>query len=174
MKNSGTPAFHVPSNGFHMLDFDTVEAELVRCAELWMRTPREGHRAVRAGDGPWSLVLPDRGIDAAPLDDEAGLTLRALPLSCAEVADRDRVSEWLAYAAGLPGVAGLNGAQIVAKVVAVKARKGFVRVGWRHLFKGEAGLAQRCYGRAVGYICRQVNQELARRADVPDVLENQP
>ena len=156
-----------------VLEFDTVEAELIRCAELWMRSPREGHRPLRAGDGPWSLVLPDRGIDAAPLDDESGRTLRALPLSRAEVADRDRVSEWLAHAAGLPGVARMNGAQLVAKVVGAKARNGAMRVGWRSLFKGEAGLARERYGRAVGAICRHVNDEMMRRAEHPHVFRSQ-
>lgn len=78
--------------------FDLVREALVEAAMLWRRSPGSG-RWPFASDGPWHLM--SRDVNAGDYDARGGfdtssdVAVRPLPLSRAEVDQRDRVTEWL-------------------------------------------------------------------------------
>lgn len=78
--------------------FDLVRDALVETVLLWRRSPGMGASPF-ATDGPWQLMTrSDRAGDydaRGGLDQRVEVEPRPLPLSCEEVARRDRVSEWL-------------------------------------------------------------------------------
>jgi hypothetical protein len=85
--------------------FKAVEDQMIEAMELWARSPGD-KRWPFAGDGPWSLVVPDAsdvGIAEHVLNAEAEgrpatEAPRRLPLTREEIRKRDRVSEWLRFA----------------------------------------------------------------------------
>lgn len=86
----------------HSITFKQVEERMVEAMRLWRRSPGGGGWPF-AGDGPWHLVRDD-GSWQAEWDHRANAHRqgyqekpRALPLSVEEVAERDRVSEWLRF-----------------------------------------------------------------------------
>lgn len=78
--------------------FDLVREALVEATVLWRRSPGAG-RWPFASDGPWHLM--SRDVNAGDYDARGGFEtssevgLRPLPLSRAEVDQRDRVTEWM-------------------------------------------------------------------------------
>lgn len=135
--------------------FDTVQDALVEAHDLWRRSPRVGHRPIKSC---WPNEMLQR-IDAGDLDARGGdmvaPELRPLPLSRAEVARRDEVSEWLEY---VPS--DLN-RRIVVLAVAQLA-SGRSQVSWRKVQRrlrserGRGALGDR-YNKAVGAITAALN-----------------
>lgn len=93
-----------PSEVGRVLTFAEVQERLVEAMILWRRSPGGG-RWPFAGDGPWHLVRDDgswqaawdHNLNALQTGRPATEKPRPLPLSRAEVAERDRVSEWLRF-----------------------------------------------------------------------------
>ena len=144
---------------FH--DFQSIVAELVECAELWHRTPGAGS-GPWATDGPWRQMQQNSywfNYDAGtgkPEEQEETRPPR-LPLSVAEVARRDRVSEWLRFVS-LPA----NRKLVVLVVVQLARGEHEDRIEWSRLLKplgqarGAGGLRQR-WETAIHQICVAVN-----------------
>ncbi len=88
-----------------LLTFGEVQALLVEAMELWHRSPGDG-RWPFAGDGPWHLVTPDATdvgraehvLNAEREGKPAAEPPRRLPLSLAQIEQRDRISEWIKLA----------------------------------------------------------------------------
>jgi hypothetical protein len=135
--------------------FDMVEAALIEAHDLWRRSPRAGHAPLKSC---WPNEMLQR-IDGGDHDGRGGDMIapepRPLPLSRAEVAQRDRVSEWLGL---IPGE--IN-RRIVVLAVAQLA-SGRSQVSWRkvqrrlRIERGRGALARR-YDRALGAICAGLN-----------------
>lgn len=73
--------------------FETVQERLVAAMRLWKRSPGGGSWPF-ASDGPWHLVT----IELYGPDVDKDAPLRPLPLTRAEVEERDQISEWLRHA----------------------------------------------------------------------------
>jgi hypothetical protein len=134
--------------------FAMVEAALVEAHDLWRRSPRAGHHPLKSC---WPNEMLQR-IDAGDLDGRGGdmvaPELRPLPLSRAEVAQRDRVSAWLAF---IPGE--INRRIVVLAVGQLAS--GRSQVDWRRvrnrlrLANGRGSEGR--YSRAIGAICATLN-----------------
>jgi hypothetical protein len=82
--------------------FEIVEERLVEAMRLWRRSPGDG-RWPFAGDGPWHLVRDDgsaqaawdHNLNALQMGRPATEKPKPLPLSRAEVAERDQASDWI-------------------------------------------------------------------------------
>lgn len=137
--------------------FAMVENALIEAHDLWRRSPRVGHRPLKScwpefrvhqvgfGEGAAFGVADVDGIVPEP---------RPLPLSRAEVAKRDRVSEWVAL------VPGEMNRRIVWRATAQLA-SGRSQVDWRRvrnqlrLINGRGSEGR--YTRAIGAICAALN-----------------
>ena len=151
--------------------FIMVEAALVEAHDLWRRSPRVGHRALKSC---WPNEMLQR-IDAGDLDARGGdmvaPALRPLPLSRAEVAVRDRVSAWVEY------VPSEINRRIVLRATAQLAG-GRSQICWRavrrqlRLDRGR-GFEGR-YRRAIGAICAALNYPdvvaMVRSGDGPKAI----
>ena len=144
--------------------FDLVRQALTETIELWRRSPGDG-RSPFATDGPWHLMTRS---DAAGdydarggFDTSSDVAMRPLPLSRAEVGQRDQVSEWLRHV-GKP-----EDARLVVLACSYYAR-GYQQVPWRKIRRrmgvdrGEFGLRKR-FERAVGAIAEALNAAEIRR-----------
>lgn len=89
MIDAGNPYLD-PAEAAALWTWEMVERALVDACALWMRSPGGG-RWPFAADGPWHLVTR-RVQDGDAVDD---VDLRPLPLTKAEVEQRDRVSAWV-------------------------------------------------------------------------------
>lgn len=129
--------------------FDSVQERLVAAMVLWKRSPGGGSWPF-ASDGPWHLVTfelygPDVDKDAP---------LRPMPLTRAEVEERDQVSEWLRL---VPD----RDRRLVILGIAQLA-SGRARIDWMGLRRpmgvamGADGLRMR-YSRAITAICKSLN-----------------
>lgn len=138
--------------------FDLVREKLVEAVALWRRSPGNGPSPF-AGDGPWNLMLRE---DAAGDYDARGgfdvssdVAVRPLPLNATEVAQRDAVSEWMAF---IPAAADRR---LVVLVCGYYAR-GYKQVPWQRVMRrcgmvrGQHGLRKR-FERAVGAIAKGLN-----------------
>lgn len=131
--------------------FDTVQEGLVEAMILWKRSPGGG-RWPFASDGPWYLVKAE--LYGPDVDKDA--PLRPMPLTRAEVDERDATSEWLRF---VPD----RDRRLVILAIAQIA-SGRARVNWIGLRKpmrvklGADGLRMR-YSRAITAICRKLNGE---------------
>lgn len=144
--------------------FDMVREAMVDAVHLWRRSPGHGASPF-ATDGPWQLMTRENragDYDAAGgLDQKVDVVPRPLPLSCDEVATRDRVSEWL----GL--IAKPDDRKLVVAALGYLAR-GHAQVPWRRIKHemripfGEHGLRKR-FDRAIGAIAQSLNGAEFRR-----------
>ncbi|MFN3351320.1 hypothetical protein [Pseudorhodoplanes sp.] len=76
-------------------EHDQVREALIEAVLLWRRTPGDG-RWPFASDGPWHLMSRDLQADYDARGGDLGEVVpRPLPLSRAEVAWRDRVTDWM-------------------------------------------------------------------------------
>jgi hypothetical protein len=144
--------------------FDLVREALVEVLDMWRRTPGDG-RSPFATDGPWHLML--RELAAGDYEARGGfgsssdVAIRPLPLGRAEVAQRDRVSEWLRY------VPKPEDARLVVVACGFYAR-GYQQVPWRKVRRrmgvdrGEFGLRKR-FERAIAAIAEGLNAAEIRR-----------
>lgn len=142
----------------HWWSFDDVESEMVGAIMLWRRSPGGG-RWPFAGDAPWHLMQRDlaagdydaRGGDLSSSETPLPLT----PLTRAEVARRDIVSEWIGRVAE-------RDRALIIHATAWLAR-GRSRIPWRRIKHdlairfGEGGLARR-YERALAGLCQGINR----------------
>lgn len=145
--------------------FAQVRDALADAMALWRRSPGDG-RSPYATDGPWHLIM--REVDAGDYDARGGfetsgeVDLRPLPLTRAEVAFRDRVSEWMRH------VAKAEDRRLLAVACGFYA-SGYSQVPWRRIKhalaipRGEAGLRKR-FERAVHAIAVALNDEIRCRA----------
>ena len=139
--------------------YNLVKERLVEAWLLWRRSPGGG-RPPFATDGPWMQMMSRdeasgdydaRGTDGTSSD----VALRAEPLGLAEVAERDRVSEWLRF------IDKPADRRLVVIAVSYLA-SGRSTVPWRHIKHrlrirfGEAGLRKR-FDRALRAICEGLN-----------------
>lgn len=145
-------AAHAPA-----YDWDAVEEQLIAAFVLWQRSPGEG-RWPFAGDGPWHLVQRSRhagDYDARGGDLEAEIEPRPLPLTRAEVEQRDRVTAWIEL------IPDADDRRLVGMALQSLA-SGRERVPWRRLLRkmglkhGADGLRMR-YSRAITAICSTLN-----------------
>lgn len=134
--------------------FAMVEAALIEAHDLWRRSPRVGHRPLKSC---WPNEMLQR-IDAGDLDGRGGdmvqPELKPLPLSRAEVAQRDSMLAWYEI---IPGE--LN-RRIVWRATAQLAA-GRAQVDWRqvrHQLRIANGRgSEGRYSRAIGAICSALN-----------------
>jgi len=124
-------------------DIAELEEALVRCHELWRRSPGGGGWPF-AGDGPWHLIRAEQGDyvdstdsviegkDGALRDIRVPLTRRPrVPLDAAEVAERDAVTGWLQLVADVD-------ARAIVWAAGRMLHRGEGRVEWGQL-KRELG-----------------------------------
>lgn len=137
-------------------DFETVEAMLIEAWLLWRRSPGGG-RWPFASDGPWDQIsrASDAGDYEGRMIGEEIAEPRSLPLSRAEVSQRDRVSQWLSL------IEDEQARRLVCLVVGVKALERDVR--WPALLhplglRRGAGRLERRYNRAIAGLCVVLNQ----------------
>ncbi len=138
--------------------FDMVQDGLVEALDLWRRTPRVGHRALKSS---WPNEMLQR-IDAGDVDARGGdmiaPVLGPLPLSRAEVARRDAVSAWLEY---VPSE--LN--RRIAVLALTQLASGRTQICWRAVRKRlriERGRgSEGRYRRAIGTIVVALNYPAA-------------
>lgn len=134
--------------------FDAVQEALIEAHDLWRRSPRVGHRALKSC-WPNEMLQGEGGDYDARGADMVAPAPRALPLSRNEVAVRDRVSEWLGF------VPGDINRRIVVLVLGQLA-SGRSQVSWRRvqralrIERGRGALSRR-YDRAVGAIVAALN-----------------
>lgn len=141
--------------------FDLVREAMTEAVALWRRSPGEG-RSPYATDGPWHLM--QREVGAGDYDARGGfdvssdVALRPLPLGRAEVAQRDRVSEWLVHI-GKP-----EDRRLVVLACQYYAA-GYQQVPWRKIKhrlgvpRGEFGLRKR-FERAMLAVVEALNSQL--------------
>lgn len=150
--------------------FDTVQDALIEAHELWRRSPRVGHRPLKSC---WPNEMLQR-IDAGDIDARGGdmvaPELRPLPLSRAEVARRDAVSEWLRH---IP----VEVNRRVVVYACAQLASGYSRVSWAKVLHdirkaggasalGDGrGILSRRYERAIGAIVVALNHP-----DVADMV----
>jgi hypothetical protein len=135
--------------------FDMVQDALVEVHDLWRRSPRVGHRALKSCWPNEMVQRIDGGDHDARGGDMAAPAPAPLPLSRAEVARRDTVSAWAEHipAALNRRIMWLATAQLASGRTAVS----WVRVQRRlRIERGRGGLARR-YDRAVGVIVAALN-----------------
>jgi hypothetical protein len=149
--------------------FAAVEERLVEAMRLWWRSPGGG-RWPFAKDAPWHLMSKDR--NQGDYDDQHGnedARRKSLPLTRAEIAERDAVSEWLRI---VPD----KDRRLVVLVLNERAR-GQARIRWSAIRKrleadiGPRGLGMR-YSRAITAIVRQLKSRKTARLGVKAVCEN--
>lgn len=140
------------------MTFDLVREAMVEAMALWSRSPGGGAYPF-AKDAPWNLMSREdrlgdydaRGTDGASSD----VPLHPLPLTRAEVADRDLVSEW-------PQLIEREADRVLVNCAHWYLAQGESRVPWKRirielgLPIGEGGLARR-YSRALFAVCRSLN-----------------
>lgn len=141
--------------------FESVQASLVECIDLWRRTPEQDKLGMKASS-IWSQMLQriepgdfdDRGIDMVQP------ALRPLPLSREEVRVRDAVTNWYL------DIPKPEDRKLVAVAVGYLAR-GYQRVPWlkvKHQMRikfGADGLRKR-YGKAIFTICQAETRRIAQ------------
>lgn len=135
-------------------DFHAVEAEMVEAMVYWYRAPRVGPARVRSA---WPRDTIDLWADVwgRTMAGGEGEQPAPLPLTRAEVADRDRVSDWLTL------VPDDRARRVVALAIAAKAA-GAARVPWSRIMKalgvkyGRDGV-KKSYERGIDAICRALN-----------------
>lgn len=136
--------------------FDLVREALVEAVELWQRSPRAGHAPMRSC-WPTDLMVGEWGdYDArGGIDSAVEVTPRPLPLSRAEVDQRDRVSGWMQL---VPGEADRR---LLGVCLAFHAR-GYTQLPWAKIMRvlgltrGKDGLAKR-YRAALRAIAEGLN-----------------
>ena len=152
------PATWQEAAALRQMTFDLVREAMVEAMALWRRTPGGGCYPF-AKDAPWNLMTREdragdydaRGTDGASSD----VPLRPLPLTRAEVADRDRVSEWLQFI-------DREGDRVLVNCAHWYLAQGESRVPWKRIRLelglpiGEGGLARR-YSRALFAVCKRLN-----------------
>lgn len=138
----------LPSGFGSMWTYDLVQERLVDAMRLWWRSPGGG-RWPFAGDAPWWMIraewadYPDP--DAPP---------RPLPLSRAQIAERDEASEWLRMVPDRD--------RKLVVLALVQLASGHKRVRWSRVREqisvdiSRRGLGQR-YSRALAGIARALN-----------------
>lgn len=145
-------AAHAPA-----YDWDSVQEQLVEAFVLWRRSPGGGAWPF-ASDGPWHLIQRSGHLgdyDARGGDLDAEVEPRPLPLTRAEVEQRDRVTAWLDY------IPDADDRRLVGMALKALA-SGQKQVPWKRLLKpmgvkrGYDGLRKR-YERAIGAICSALN-----------------
>ena len=140
-----------------LLRFEDVEARLIEAVMLWRRSPGGG-RSPFAADGPWDLITERTRAEAGGgyigRGEVEQVALRRLPLTRAEVAERDEAS-------ALVLLAPERDRRLVVAVVMAKAAER--RIRWSDIRRrlgaggiGERGLGMR-YTRAIGAIVKAVN-----------------
>ncbi len=140
--------------------FETVKDALVEAAELWRRSPGGGTSPF-ATDGPWQQMTREAWEYDARGGDMEEAPIRPLPLTRAQIARRDRVSEWLGH------IESEEDRRLVVVAVGYLQR-GHKRVPWRkikHRMRirfGEDGLRKR-FERALSAICNALNAAEKRR-----------
>ena len=141
--------------------FAGVEQALIDVVHLWRRSPGGGVWPF-ASDGPWHLVQAQAGdYDARGGDGvSSDVPLRPLPLSLAQVAERDDRSEWISR------FVAERDRRLVVMVLVIKAAGR--TVSWLRLRRrfvasiGSHGLRKR-YSRAITCICAGLNSAEIRR-----------
>lgn len=144
--------------------FDLVREAMTEAVALWRRSPGDG-RSPYATDGPWHLML--REVDAGDYDARGGfgvssdVELRPLPLDREEVAQRDRVSEWLGF------IDKEENRQVVKQALYYYAA-GYQQVPWRKVRRQlalpqlvRADLKSR-FDRAIRAVAEALNADLLR------------
>lgn len=138
--------------------FDLVREAMTEAVALWRRSPGDG-RSPYATDGPWHLIR--RELEAGDYDARGGfdsssdVVLRPLPVSRVEIAQRDRVSEWLVH------IDKPEDRRLVVMACGYYAA-GYQQVPWRKIKhrmaipRGEAGLRKR-FERAVRAVAEGLN-----------------
>lgn len=123
--------------------FELVREALVEAAVLWQRSPKAGHAPMRSA---WPVDLMVREVweyDArGGLDSASEVVVRPVPLSRAEVDQRDRVSGWMML------VPSDDDRRLLGVCLAFHAR-GYVQLPWAKIMRalgvkrGKDGLAKR-------------------------------
>jgi hypothetical protein len=152
--------------------FEAVQDTLVAVHDLWRRSPRVGHRALKSSWPNEMLQRIDGGDQDARGVDMVAPAPRPLPLSRAEVAERDRVSAWVE---AVP--AELNRRIVwlaTAQLAGGRASVSWVKVQRRlRIERGRGALADR-YTKAIGAIVAALNYPdavaMVRRGDGPKLL----
>lgn len=145
--------------------FDLVREALVEAVELWQRSPRAGHAPMRSC-WPVDLMVGEGGdYDArGGLDSAVEVVPRPLPLSRAEVDQRDRVSGWLML---VPAEADRR---LLGVCLSFHAR-GYTALPWSRIMlalgvsRGKDGLAKR-YRAALRAIAEGLNSAEFRGSSV--------
>lgn len=141
--------------------FEQVEAALVEAHDLWRRSPRVGHKAVRSCWPEFREHLVGLGLDDAyGVADVDGVVRepRPLPLSRAEVARRDAVSAWLLF---IPDDVNRR----IVKLATAQLSAGMARVSWAKVrddlrdgrVKRGRGICSERYDAAINAICCALN-----------------
>jgi hypothetical protein len=155
------PPIDPPKNGkagsFYTFEF--VEQQLVEAMGLWRRSPGGGKWPF-AGDGPWHLVRDD-GTAQAEWDHRVNAHKmgeterpRPLPLTRAQIAERDSISEWLRFVPDRD--------RKLVILALTELANGQKRIRWseirRRLGSGiQAQSLGKRYSRAIGRIAQSLN-----------------
>ena len=151
------PRFAVTADDPDWWAFADVRDRLVEGVSLWARSPGGGGWPF-ATDGPWQLIVRETRLgdyDARGGDGDGDDRPRRRSLTIAEVEQRDRVSEWLAF------VPEPSDRRLVVVAVTWLAR-GRKNVHWDKVMRqlgikrGKGRLRQR-YDRAIQAICECLN-----------------
>jgi hypothetical protein len=147
--------------------FDLVREALVEAAVLWRRSPGDG-RWPFASDGPWHLM--SRDVQAGDYDARGGfdtssdVAVRPMPLSRAEVEQRNRVSEWVLM------VPAPDDRRLLALCLEFHSR-GYTQLPWGRIMgrmgvrRGKDGLQKR-YRAALRAIAEALNTAEIRKGNV--------
>lgn len=136
--------------------FELVREALVEATALWRRSPRAGHAPMRSC-WPVDLMIGEQwDYDArGGLDSAVEVAPRPLPLSRAEVDQRDRVTEWMML------VPAATDRRLLAACLAFHAQ-GYIQLPWAKIMRvmgvtrGKDGLAKR-YRAALRSIAEGLN-----------------